>query len=100
MEKITEANSVKRIALIGPESTGKSTLCAQLAEHYKTVCVPEYARTYLENLSRQYTYEDVIHCAREQMRMEDETMKQAQHFLFADTELINIKIWFEDKFKT
>ena len=99
MEKIAEANSVKRIALIGPESTGKSWLCEKLAEHYKTVWVPEYARTFMENLSRAYTYDDVVHCAEEQIRLEDAALKTAKHFLFCDTELINFKIWFEDKFK-
>src|SRR5687767_448664 len=99
MEKSYEAENVRRIALIGPESTGKTTLCMQLAEHYKTVWVPEYARAFMENLNRNYTYEDVVHCAREQMKAEDALAETANRFLFCDTELINYKVWFEDKFK-
>ncbi|SRR5258705_7826211 len=97
MEK-SKAN-VSRVALIGPESTGKTTLCMQLAQYYKTGWVPEYARTFMENLKRTYTYKDVVHCAREQMKAEDAMAEKASRFLFCDTELINYKIWFEDKFK-
>jgi NadR type nicotinamide-nucleotide adenylyltransferase len=93
------AKNIRRIALIGPESSGKTTLCMQFAEYYKTVWVPEYARTFMENLNRAYTYEDVIHCAREQMKAEDDLAKTANRFLFCDTELINYKVWFEDVFK-
>ena len=99
MEKISGTKSIKRIALIGPESTGKTLLCMRLAEHYKTVWVPEYARIFMTKLKRQYNYDDVVHCARVQMQTEDEMIKQANHFLFCDTELINYKIWFEDKFQ-
>lgn len=99
MEKVVEKNSVKRIALIGPESTGKSELCERMAEHYKTVWVPEYARAFMENLSRAYTFDDVVHCAQQQIKAEDEMLKKANNFLFCDTELINFKVWFEDKFK-
>jgi len=99
MEKISGPKSISRIALIGPESTGKTTLCMQLSEHYKTVWVPEYARLFMEKLKREYNHDDVIHCARVQMKTEDEMISQANRFLFCDTELINYKIWFEDKFQ-
>lgn len=94
-----QTKTVKRIALIGPESTGKSWLCEKLAEHYKTVWVPEYARANMENLSRAYTYDDVVHCAQQQMKAEDAIIKEANRFLFCDTELINFIVWFRDKFK-
>lgn len=100
MEKIIEPNSVRRIALIGPESTGKTTLCRLLALHYKTVWVPEYARTYLEHLNVPYNFNDVVCCAEGQLALEEQEMKKAKRFLFCDTELINYKVWFEDKFKT
>ena len=45
---------LKKIVVLGPESTGKSTLCAQLAAHYKSSWVPEYARTYLQVLDLSY----------------------------------------------
>ena len=99
MEKSLESTHIKRIALIGPESSGKTTLCMQLAAHYKTAWVPEYARMFMENLNRPYTYEDVVHCTREQINAEDTLLQKANRFLFCDTELINCKIWFDDVFK-
>ena len=50
---------MKRIVIIGPESTGKSTLCQQLADHYYTVWCPEYAREYLLKNGMNYTDEDL-----------------------------------------
>jgi len=89
-------NEIFRVALIGPESSGKSFLCQELAEHYNTCWVPEYARTYIENLGRSYTKDDVLHCAAMQLKLEDELMSKANKILFCDTEMINYKIWMED----
>jgi NadR type nicotinamide-nucleotide adenylyltransferase len=93
------SEKIKRIALIGPESTGKTTLSKQLADHYKTVWVPEYARVYVESLERPYTQDDIEHCAKKQLETEDEFFPKANQFLFCDTELILAKIWCEDVFK-
>ncbi|MEO8765586.1 MAG: ATP-binding protein, partial [Ginsengibacter sp.] len=49
--------TVKKYVIIGPESTGKSTLSKQLAKHFHTRWVPEYARDYLEKNGMDYTYE-------------------------------------------
>ena len=46
---------LKKIVILGPESTGKSTLCEQLAAHYNTVWCPEYAREYLLKHGMNYT---------------------------------------------
>jgi NadR type nicotinamide-nucleotide adenylyltransferase len=89
---------VLRIAAIGPESTGKTTLCRQLASCFQTVWVPEFARTYLPTLERPYEKADVLYCAAMQIRKEDEALGQANRFLFSDTELINIKCWLLDKY--
>ena len=43
-----EPSDLIKIVLFGPESTGKTTLAKQLAKHYNTVWVPEYAREYLQ----------------------------------------------------
>ena len=64
-------NQLKRIVAIGPESTGKSTLCAALSKHYKTVWVPEYAREFLK-IHKEYTYDDLLIIAKGQIKMEDE----------------------------
>lgn len=93
------SNKIKRIALIGPEATGKTTLCKQLAKHFKTVWVPEYARAYGEKLSRPYTIQDIELCAKMQLEQEDDLLEKANHFIFSDTELIVAKVWCEDVFK-
>jgi nicotinamide riboside kinase len=62
---------VKKIVVIGPESTGKSTLCAQLAAHYQTLWVPEYAREYLEKNGSEYDYDDLLTIAKGQIDSEE-----------------------------
>ncbi len=93
------SDKILKIALIGPESTGKTTLCEQLAEHFKTVWVPEYSREYISKLHRSYTLEDIEYCTRQQIEQEDQLIESANHFLFSDTELIVAKVWCEDVFK-
>lgn len=89
-----------RIALIGPESTSKSTLSEQLAAYYHTSWIPEYSRAYLKKLNRPYTLHDILLIAKEQFRQEQESLKEANRFLFVDTELIVAKVWCEDVFHT
>ena len=92
MEK-TSSGGIVRIAITGPESTGKTTLAKELAKEYHTVWVPEYAREYLDNLGRDYVYADLEEIARGQLNSEYKLMSKANKFLFTDTELIVIKIW-------
>jgi NadR type nicotinamide-nucleotide adenylyltransferase len=98
MEKQTER--IIRIALIGPESTAKSTLAKGLAKHYNTEWVKEYSREYLANIHRKYTLDDIEIIAKEQLKREKEAGEIASKFIFADTELIISKVWCEDVFKT
>ena len=62
MEEIYDYSklTLKRVVVIGPESTGKSTLSASLAKHYKTEWVPEYARKYVNRLDRDYKQSDLL----------------------------------------
>lgn len=87
-----------KIAVVGPESTGKSTLSAQLATHYQTLWVPEYAREYLNRISRPYDFDDVIAIAQGQLEAEDRLAKNARQILICDTNLIVIQIWLEHKY--
>lgn len=87
---------MKRIIITGPESTGKTNLAKQLASHYNTVFLPEYARTYIGNLNRPYRYEDVVLIAKMQIENEKKTFKKANNFLFIDTGLIITKVWFQE----
>ena len=66
----------KKIVIIGPESTGKSTLCKQLAEHYKTLWCPEFAREYLLNHGMNYDFEDLFIIAKGQLALEDEYVEK------------------------
>ncbi len=63
---------IQKIVVLGPESTGKSTLCAALAAHYQTIWTPEYARQYLSEHGTMYTYDDLLTIAKGQIKNEDE----------------------------
>ena len=89
---------LKRIAITGPESTGKSSLAEELACHFNTAWVPEFAREYLNRLGRPYGYDDLKHIARGQLELEKKQAAIAKEFLFCDTELFVIRIWSEHKF--
>lgn len=89
---------VIRIAIVGPECTGKTDLARFLANHYKTQWVPEFARAYIEGLDREYNQQDLIHIAKGQLALEDELAAKANRFLFCDTNLVVIKIWSEFKY--
>lgn len=91
---------IKRIAITGPESTGKSTLSEKVAKHFKTIWVPEYARNYVGSLNRPYNFNDVEKIAKIQLQQEDALLKKTNRIIFTDTELIVIKIWMEYKFNT
>ncbi len=102
---------IKKIVVIGPESTGKSTLCTQLAEHYNTQWVPEYAREYLLTHGTNYKYEDLYTIAEGQIKGEEDIIKKLQppkpsalnllpstlhpQPVFIDTDLQVIKVWSE-----
>ncbi|MDJ0363665.1 ATP-binding protein [Hymenobacter sp. H14-R3] len=92
--------SILRISITGPESAGKSTLAAQLAAHYGTVFVPEYAREYFEAHGPAYTLPDLEAIARAQLAEEDLGSLQNRQLLFCDTDLLVIKIWAENAFGT
>jgi len=90
--------SVKKVAVIGPECTGKSDLSAYLATYFKTEWVPEYARGYMDKLVRPYIQSDLLTIAHGQMRIEDEFARDANKVLICDTNLYVIKVWSEFKF--
>lgn len=87
-----------RIVVVGPESTGKSWLSKQLAAHFQTEWVPEYAREYLEGHEASYQKEDLLKIAKGQLALEDQIAKRAKGLLFCDTNLIVIKIWSDHKY--
>jgi NadR type nicotinamide-nucleotide adenylyltransferase len=91
---------MKRIVIIGPESTGKSTLCQQLADYYQTVWCPEYAREYLLEHGMNYTYEDLTIIAKGQLTLQAAMEKEAKNGLyFVDTDMYVMKVWHEVAFE-
>lgn len=89
---------MKRVVIIGPESTGKSTLCSQLAAHYNTVWCPEFAREYLLKNGTAYTYEDLSIIARGQIALQQKVQAEATGVYFIDTDMYVMKVWHEVAF--
>jgi NadR type nicotinamide-nucleotide adenylyltransferase len=88
-----------RISVTGPESTGKSTLCALLAKHYNAQYTNELAREYITNLQRDITIEDLKIMHDLQVTAENIGYAKTKKILFCDTDIINFKIWSEQVFK-
>jgi NadR type nicotinamide-nucleotide adenylyltransferase len=93
-----QKSEIKKIAVVGPESTGKSTMSAYLAKHYNTVWVPEYARGYCEKLTEKPTWQDEINMFKGQLELEKEIMPRANRVLICDTTFITVKIWSDHTF--
>ena len=97
---------LKKIVAIGPESTGKSTLCKQLATHYNSAWVKEYAREFI-SAHGEYTYEDLLTIAKGQIGLEEEAAMRCQvsgvryqesgnsYPLFIDTDMHVMQVWCE-----
>ncbi len=106
---------LKKVVILGPESTGKSTLCTQLADHFQTTWVPEYAREYLLKHGMDYSYEDLLTIAKGQIALEEKYALSARSpesgsdgrtttdsplpiphpLLFIDTDMYVMKVWCE-----
>lgn len=86
-------SAIRKIAVVGPESTGKSTMSEYLAKYYNTVWVPEYARGYCEKLTEPPTWQDEINMFYGQLALEKEYLPKANGLLICDTTFITVKIW-------
>jgi NadR type nicotinamide-nucleotide adenylyltransferase len=91
-------SAIKKIAVVGPESTGKSTMSAYLANYYNTVWVPEYARDYCAKLIAPPTWQDEINMFYGQIELEKELAPKADKILICDTTFITVKIWSDQMF--
>lgn len=111
---------LKKIIAIGPESTGKSTLCKQLASHFNTCWVKEYAREFIAAHGA-YSFDDLLTIAKGQIDLEDQAARSLQvsgvryqesgkscastaisnelsatsHPLFIDTDMHVMQVWNE-----
>jgi len=96
----TAPTSMFKIAIVGPESSGKTTLTEALAQHYGCLYTAEFARIYLADKGPGYVEEDLLHIAHGQLLKERE-MQQLAHdrrngLLVCDTDLLTIRIWSEE----
>ena len=90
--------SVKKVVIIGPESTGKSSLTNLLAQHFKTEYCDEFAREYLLTNGTKYSVDDLLIIAKGQMALEDQMTQKVintSSLLFIDTDMYVIKVWSE-----
>jgi len=102
-EKIATNSKLQKIVVLGPESTGKSTLCEQLAKHYGVVDCKEYARQYLHENGTKYNFEDLLIIAKGQLTLENEAIQKAEQQLIdtaknkiiIDTDMYVMKVWCE-----
>ncbi|MBT8245611.1 ATP-binding protein [Winogradskyella sp.] len=92
-----------KVVLFGPESTGKTTLSRQLARHYNSVWVPEYAREYLQskwnNERKTCEPKDLLPIAIGQMKLENDLAKKTDTVLICDTDLLETKVYSEAYYK-
>lgn len=112
---------IKKIVAVGPESTGKSTLCKQLAARFNTIWCPEYAREYLHQNGVKYGYNDLLKISQGQLIIEDYCVDEVNNqcsvnnsqsaipgskltthssqLLFIDTNMYIMKVWYEYVFE-
>lgn len=91
---------VVKVAITGPESTGKSILSESLAAHYKAPWAREFAREYLEKTGGAYTTEDLVHICAGQISMEEQAISNAADICFFDTDMLVLKVWAQFRFGT
>lgn len=95
-------SSIKKFVAIGPESSGKSTLCRELAKQHHTLWCEEYAREYLITNGNEYSYSDLLAIAQGQISLEnvvvEKAILQGNRIVFIDTDMYVMKVWCEFAF--
>lgn len=89
---------LKKIAIVGPEASGKSFLTETLAKHFNTSYAKEYSREYLSKIGLNYRKDDLINIAKGQIKLEEKAIKLAKEWVFFDTEILVIKVWSSYKY--
>lgn len=84
---------IARVALVGPESVGKTALAQWLAADFRTSWVPEYARLYYDKKGVRYAIDDVLPIVRGQLALDAEQEGKAVRVLFSDTDLLTTCLW-------
>jgi len=86
---------IKRVAITGPESSGKTELADYLADYFRDLWVPEFSREYLAEMGLAYRLSDIEAIARGQFQREEQMISKAKKYLFCDTDFTVTKIWSE-----
>ncbi|MFT4595328.1 MAG: nicotinamide riboside kinase [Bacteroidia bacterium] len=86
-------------ACVGPESTGKTTLCHQLANHFGGYIVPEFAREFLNQTKGKYEKSDLLTIAKGQFELERDVASNSKDLVFSDTDVLVVKVWHEFKYQ-
>ena len=102
-EIIATKTKLQKIVVLGPESTGKSTLSEALAKHYGVVDCKEYARQYLHENGTKYNFEDLLTIAKGQLTIEQQAIQKAEQLfieksknkIIIDTNMYVMKVWCE-----
>jgi len=102
-EIIATKTKLQKIVVLGPESTGKSTLSEALAKHYGIVDCKEYARQYLHDNGTKYNFEDLLTIAKGQLTIEQQAIQKAEQLfieksknkIIIDTNMYVMKVWCE-----
>ena len=102
-EIIATNTKLQKIVVLGPESTGKSTLSEALAKHYGVVDCKEYARQYLHENGTKYNFEDLLTIAKGQLTIEQQAIQKAEQLfieksknkIIIDTNMYVMKVWCE-----
>ncbi len=98
LEPCVRSYFVKKICVVGAESTGTTTLARALAKKYNTVWVPEYGRIYSEGKitgDSEWSSKEFVHIANMQCKIEDNLVTSANKFIFCDTDAFATSIWHE-----
>ena len=93
METIARNRKLIRVVLTGSESTGKSVLARQLADHYGAELAPEFVREFALALGRDILVEDTEEIARGQIALEDQHISRAKGLLIQDTDLLSTTVY-------
>lgn len=87
-----------KVAITGPECSGKTTLAIALGAHFNVSWIPEFARNYLSKLERSYQQDDLDVIAQQQQNVINLMSKTSNNLMIVDTEMFVMKIWSEEKF--
>jgi HTH-type transcriptional regulator, transcriptional repressor of NAD biosynthesis genes len=89
---------VRRVTVIGPPFSGKSTLAAMMGRDFQTTVVPDYPRRFLEQRASACEFADLTPIVRGQAALTTALSRHANRVLISDTDVLSIAVWAETHF--